>query len=101
MPVLLISNHPDLDKNNTVEVEREKGAALDKKARKEACLKAIWAAVVLKMKEGPHIQARHQNLTPRVALATDTKIEVPITEGADEKLWIHFVSTVREEYVFG
>ena len=86
IPVLLISDCPDVDKNNQVEVEISKAVAREKKLGEDAFISEIRAIVVRKMKEGPHIWARHQHLNPGLVLATDSKREVTVTEGTDEKV---------------
>ena len=55
MLVVLISDRPDLDRNNKMEVERANTVAREKKLGQEACLKEVLAATVRKMKEGPHL----------------------------------------------
>ena len=87
MPVLLISNHPDFNKHNKVEVEEEKAAGTrDKKLAQDAFLSEIWAKVVCMMKEDPHIRARHQHVHQGLGLAMDRHMDVPVTNGTDHKV---------------
>ena len=84
VPVLLISNHPNIDKNNKVEVEKEKAMAREKNLAQDAILSEIQVKVVRKMREGPHLRARHQGLHLGLAPAMDSHSEVPITDRTDE-----------------
>ena len=102
IPVLLISNHPDFNKHNKMEVEEEKAAATrDKKLAQYTFLCEIWAKVVCKMKEGPHSQARHQHIQAGHAQAMDSNMDVPVTNGTDNKVDTICFETVRADYTSG
>ena len=77
--VLLTLTHPDL------EAAREKEVAAEKTARQAESMKAIWALVVLKMKQGRYISVRHQDVTS-LAMPPNRKTGVPLTEGKAEKV---------------
>ena len=75
-PVLLISDHSDVDKNNKEEVAEEKAKAQAKKQAQEEILHEIKAKLVLKMKQGPHLCTSHQEVPPPAALAGDNTLPV-------------------------
>ena len=57
LPVLLLSNHKDVDKSNKDEVAVTKVMAEANNQTQDYMLRDIWPKPVLKMKEGLHVQA--------------------------------------------
>ena len=79
LTVLLTSTLPDKDDTTRKEV------ATQKTARQAESNKAIRAVVLLKMKQGLHIRARHHDTTS-FAMPQNRKSGVPLMEGDAEEV---------------